>query len=225
MDMNDLEGLGRLVIAAICGAFIGYERSARLKNAGIRTHIIVALGAALTMLISKYGFYDLLQSRGIGLDPSRIAAQIISGISFIGAGTILVRGEGVNGLTTAAGVWATAAVGMAIGSGLYFIGFTAAVLIVASQYLFRDNIMLKYLLKRKHFHCQIIMKNDSTSLKAIQKMFNERGFSKNTFSISNINDNRITVELEGVLSAENNIDSVLMRIAENAAVVEVRRED
>ncbi|MCI1348438.1 MAG: MgtC/SapB family protein, partial [Pediococcus pentosaceus] len=148
MDMNDLEGLGRLVIAAICGAFIGYERSARLKNAGIRTHIIVALGAALTMLISKYGFYDLLQSRGIGLDPSRIAAQIISGISFIGAGTILVRGEGVNGLTTAAGVWATAAVGMAIGSGLYFIGFTAAVLIVASQYLFRDNIMLKYLLKR-----------------------------------------------------------------------------
>ncbi|MCZ3394446.1 MgtC/SapB family protein, partial [Enterococcus faecium] len=106
------------------------------KNAGIRTHIIVALGAALTMLISKYGFYDLLQSRGIGLDPSRIAAQIISGISFIGAGTILVRGEGVNGLTTAAGVWATAAVGMAIGSGLYFIGFTAAVLIVASQYLF-----------------------------------------------------------------------------------------
>ncbi|MEC5119063.1 MgtC/SapB family protein, partial [Lactiplantibacillus plantarum] len=145
MQAMDLDWCFRLVVAAICGGFIGYERSARLKNAGIRTHIIVALGAALAMLISKYGFYDLLQHPGIGLDPSRIAAQIISGISFIGAGTILVRGAGVNGLTTAAGVWATAAVGMAIGSGLYFIGIAAALLIVASQSLFRDNLVLKYL--------------------------------------------------------------------------------
>ena len=94
MQAMDLDWCFRLVVAAICGGFIGYERSARLKNAGIRTHIIVALGAALAMLISKYGFYDLLQHPGIGLDPSRIAAQIISGISFIGAGTILVRGAG-----------------------------------------------------------------------------------------------------------------------------------
>lgn len=114
MQAMDLDWCFRLVVAAICGGFIGYERSARLKNAGIRTHIIVALGAALAMLISKYGFYDLLQHPGIGLDPSRIAAQIISGISFIGAGTILVRGAGVNGLTTAAGVWATAAVGIVL---------------------------------------------------------------------------------------------------------------
>jgi putative Mg2+ transporter-C (MgtC) family protein len=221
----DIEGCYRLLIAAVCGAFIGYERSARLKNAGIRTHIIVALGAALTMLISKYGFYDLLQNPGIGLDPSRIAAQIISGISFIGAGTILVRGDGVNGLTTAAGVWATAAVGMAIGSGLYFIGIIASILIVASQYLFRDNLVLKYLLKRKHFHCQIILENSDATLETIQKVFEGGGFTKTTFSINNVNNDRITVELEGVLTVGNDIDAVLMKIAENPAVVGVRRED
>lgn len=225
MQAMDLDWCFRLVVAAICGGFIGYERSARLKNAGIRTHIIVALGAALAMLISKYGFYDLLQHPGIGLDPSRIAAQIISGISFIGAGTILVRGAGVNGLTTAAGVWATAAVGMAIGSGLYFIGIAAALLIVASQSLFRDNLVLKYLLRHKHFHCQILLKNDATNLSTIHAIFHDVGFTRNTFSISNVTTERITVELEGILTDKQDIDAVLMKIAKNPAVVEVQRED
>lgn len=76
MQAMDLDWCFRLVVATICGGFIGYERSARLKNAGIRTHIIVALGAALAMLISKYGFYDLLQHPGIGLDPSRITVEL-----------------------------------------------------------------------------------------------------------------------------------------------------
>lgn len=223
--MMDIEWSYRLIVAAICGAFIGYERSARLKNAGIRTHVIVALGAALAMLISKYGFYDLLQMRGVELDPSRIAAQIISGISFIGAGTILVRGEGVNGLTTAAGVWATAAVGMAIGSGLYFIGIAAAVLIVTSQSLFRDSFFLKYLLKRKHFHCRVILKAEETTLKSIQDIFDDVGFLNNNFSINTVTDSRVTVELEGVLSTKDDIDTVLVKIAKHAEVLEIQRED
>lgn len=111
----NIEWLLRIVLAACCGALIGYERAIKLKSAGIRTHIIVAIGAALTMIVSKYGFVDVIGHSGVDLDPSRIAAQVISGISFIGAGTILIRGSGVNGLTTAAGVWATAAVGLAIG--------------------------------------------------------------------------------------------------------------
>ena len=111
----------RLVVAALCGFAIGYERKNRFKNAGIRTHMIVALGAALIMIVSKYGFFDILDLKNMALDPSRVAAQIVSGVSFLGAGAILVRHNNVNGLTTAAGVWTTAAVGMAIGAKLYLI--------------------------------------------------------------------------------------------------------
>ncbi|WP_186786893.1 MgtC/SapB family protein, partial [Oenococcus oeni] len=117
----------RLIVAGVCGFAIGYERKSRLKEAGVRTHMIVALGAALIMIVSKYGFVDVVQLKGYVLDPSRIAAQIVSGIGFLGAGMIFVRKQAINGLTTAAGVWTTAGVGMAIGAKLYFIGVSATV--------------------------------------------------------------------------------------------------
>lgn len=102
---TELDWLLRIVVAAFCGALIGYERAIQRKSAGVRTHIVVAIASALFMIVSKYGFTDLLSMHDIALDPSRIAAQIVTGISFIGAGTILVRKEQVSGLTTAAGVW------------------------------------------------------------------------------------------------------------------------
>lgn len=129
----------RLVIACLCGAGIGYERSKRLKEAGIRTHVIVCCAAALTMIISKYGFVDLTDAAGNifngtrGADPSRIAAQTVSGVSFLGAGVIFKHGSTIKGLTTAAGIWATAGIGLAIGSGMYIIGILATVLIGAVQ--------------------------------------------------------------------------------------------
>jgi putative Mg2+ transporter-C (MgtC) family protein len=97
---------------------IGVEREIRQKSAGLRTHTLVGVGAALFMLISKYGFNDVVQPGRVVLDPSRVAAQIVSGIGFIGAGLIFVRQEAVKGLTTAAAVWVTAAVGAAAGAGL-----------------------------------------------------------------------------------------------------------
>ena len=127
--LNQVELVVRLLVAAFCGFAIGYERKNRFKNAGIRTHMIVALGSALIMIVSKYGFFDILNLKNMALDPSRVAAQIVSGVSFLGAGAILVRHNNVNGLTTAAGVWTTAAVGMAIGAKLYIIGLSATVLV------------------------------------------------------------------------------------------------
>ena len=129
----------RLVVAALCGFAIGYERKNRFKNAGIRTHMIVALGAALIMIVSKYGFFDILDLKNMALDTSRVAAQIVSGVSFLGAGAILVRHNNVNGLTTAAGVWTTAAVGMAIGAKLYLIGLAATVLVLCIQVLLHHH--------------------------------------------------------------------------------------
>lgn len=133
------EFLLRLVVASLCGGLIGYERKNRLKEAGVRTHLIVALGAALIMIVSKYGFTDVTGLSGVGLDPSRVAAQIVSGIGFLGAGMIFVRRLTVNGLTTAAGIWTTAGVGMAVGAKLYVVGIAATALVLLVQTVLRRN--------------------------------------------------------------------------------------
>ena len=133
-----LEFLIRILVSCICGAAIGYERTKRLKEAGIRTHIIVCCAAALTMIISKYGFVDMSVNDIFypgthSTDPARLAAQIISGVSFLGAGIIFRNGGSVRGLTTAAGIWATAAIGLAIGAGMYVIGLIGTVVIAVIQ--------------------------------------------------------------------------------------------
>ena len=120
--MQDLDFLVRILAACFCGACIGFERTKRFKEAGIRTHIIVCCAAALIMIVSKYGFADLTYPDGSvfngtrGADPARIAAQVVSGISFLGAGVIFKNGSTVKGLTTAAGIWATAGIGLALGA-------------------------------------------------------------------------------------------------------------
>ena len=101
--------LVRLCVAGLCGTVVGLDREYRVKDAGFRTHFLVALGSALMMIVSQYGFEEFLASHdGLRLDPSRIAAQVVSGIGFIGAGTIIIHRQLVRGLTTAASLWATA---------------------------------------------------------------------------------------------------------------------
>ena len=110
--------IGELAVAWILSALIGFERELKQKAAGVRTYTVVGFGAALFMLVSKYGFTDVLVSGKIILDPSRVAAQIVSGLGFIGGGIIFVKRDSVRGLTTAASIWLTAAVGAAAGAGL-----------------------------------------------------------------------------------------------------------
>jgi putative Mg2+ transporter-C (MgtC) family protein len=107
-----------LTLAFVLSAIVGVEREIRQKSAGLRTHTLVGVSAALIMLISKYGFMDILANGRIVLDPSRVAAQVVSGIGFIGGGVIFMRRDVVRGLTTAASIWFTAALGMACGAGL-----------------------------------------------------------------------------------------------------------
>lgn len=131
----------RLVVACLCGAAIGFERSKRFKGAGLRTHIIVCCGAALMMIVSKYSFVDLVDLLGgtydgtKGADPSRIASQVVNGISFLGAGVIFKHGSSIRGLTTAAGVWTTAGIGLAIGAGMYPVAIFATILVGGLQIL------------------------------------------------------------------------------------------
>jgi putative Mg2+ transporter-C (MgtC) family protein len=110
--------IGELSLALVLSAFIGLEREIRQQSAGLRTHTLVGVGAALFMLISKYGFTDVLEPGRVVLDPSRVAAQIVTGVGFLGAGLIFVRHDSVRGLTTAAAVWVTAAIGACAGAGL-----------------------------------------------------------------------------------------------------------
>lgn len=119
--------------AFLLSAAIGLEREIRQKSAGLRTYTLVGLASALFLLVSKYGFTDVISSGRVVLDPSRVAAQIVSGIGFLGAGVIFVRSDAVKGLTTAATIWLTAAVGMACGAGLLVLATaaTAAYFIVA----------------------------------------------------------------------------------------------
>lgn len=128
--LPQLELIARLCLAALLGGAIGFERERLSWSAGLRTHMLVCVSACLVMIVSAYGFQDVLARDHIGLDPSRMAAQVVSGIGFLGAGAILLRGEIVRGLTTAASLWSVAAVGLAVGGGLYVAGAATTAIIL-----------------------------------------------------------------------------------------------
>lgn len=121
----------RILAAAVIGGVIGLEREYRAKEAGFRTHFLVALGSALFMVVSQFGFEQTDGGTGhVSLDPSRVASQVVTGIGFIGAGIIIFQKHAVRGLTTAAGLWVTSAIGLACGSGLYFLAFITMILVL-----------------------------------------------------------------------------------------------
>ena len=129
LEWNEI--LIRLFLAAFFGALVGLERERKDWTAGMRTHMMVCVGSSLIMLVSSFGFSDVLGRDNISLDPSRVAAQVISGIGFIGAGTILFLKQGtIRGLTTASGLWTVAAIGLATGGGMYFAAAAATILAI-----------------------------------------------------------------------------------------------
>lgn len=138
--------VARMLLAGVLGGLVGLEREYRSKEAGLRTHFLVCLGSALFTLVSQYGFTDIVAGVAnacgpgvdVRLDPGRVAAQIVTGIGFIGAGTIVLQRKTVVGLTTAAGLWTTAAIGMAVGGGLYFIAGFGTLLTLAGFELLRQ---------------------------------------------------------------------------------------
>lgn len=134
---QNIEFLVKMILATSMGAIIGFERKSRNKEAGIRTHAIVCLASALMIIVSKYGFFDVDE-----YDAARVAAQVVSGIGFLGAGLIFIKNNAVNGLTTAAGIWATAGIGLAMGAGLYGVAIGGTFLIVIIQTLMHKDTFL-----------------------------------------------------------------------------------
>ena len=142
-----LDFILRLFVASLLGGLIGLEREYHEKAAGLRTHFLVALGSALFMIVSAYGFDGVLTDSHMRLDVSRIASQVVTGIGFIGAGTIIFQKNAIHGLTTAAGVWVTAAIGLACGSGMYLLALVASLLVLIGLEAF--NYLLKILEDRQ----------------------------------------------------------------------------
>ena len=169
--LGELHSLLNILLAVVLGFAIGYERKLRYKEAGIRTHTIVCVGSALIMVVSKYGFSDIQE-----YDASRVAAQIVSGIGFLGAGIIIYRKHEIHGLTTAAGVWATAGVGMAAGAGMYVVAAGAAVVIIGVQCIF--HIKCRLFRTKKYFQVKICFTSSGTENDTIKELFQTDRFNR-----------------------------------------------
>lgn len=165
-EFNTVTVIIRLLLALIVGGIIGLERGKQGRAAGMRTHILVSVGSALTVMI---GFY-LYESLGIGTDPLRIAAQVISGIGFLGVGTILIKGRfQITGLTTAAGLWATAAIGLALGAGFYS-GALITFLFIVLTYTILHGLEYKITKRYNRFGIYMEITSDQLVRKAIDAM-------------------------------------------------------
>lgn len=209
-----LEYMLRIVIASVLGLVIGIERKNRNKSAGIRTHAIVALGAALMMVVSKYGFADVEKA-----DASRVAAQVVSGIGFLGAGVIFVRNNLVNGLTTAAGMWATAGVGMAMGAGMYVVGLLSALLMIIVQFVMHKITYFSNVAAGGYIRLSIVQRED-----AVQNM--ARHLKKHKVDIigTKINKNKkgeIKLEFDVVYPPGFDRDELRAKLVEMEDVISV----
>jgi putative Mg2+ transporter-C (MgtC) family protein len=152
----------RLVVAAVLGGLVGLERERLEWAAGMRTHALVSLGSALFMVVSIFGFSDVLNEQHVILDPSRVAAQVASGIGFIGAGTIIFRREIVKGLTTAASIWAVAAVGLAVGGGMFLAAVSATLLALVLLVLARPVKQRLFPNRKEARRVRLILKRETS---------------------------------------------------------------
>lgn len=189
-SLSTWELILRLALSALFGGVIGLEREIRLKGAGIRTHLIVAFASCMMLLVSKYGFFDLMEYEAVKLDPSRVAAGLVTAIGFLGAGTIFARNRVVTGLTTAAGLWATVGIGMTLGAGMYLISlFGTGFIVVVQAILHRDHVMIG------HVAAAIIVQlsDDPDAPERLRQALEEQGLSPSGFRYD---------RWEGVLSVE-----------------------
>ena len=211
----------RIILAGICGGIIGFERTLRQKDAGFRTHIIVAVGAAIQIIVSKYGFYDALINEAVKVDVSRVAASIITGFSFLGAGMIFVKGANIKGLTTAAGILVTAAVGMAIGAGMYTVGIASVALLLLVQVVFHKFLIGfdKGLVNDTMIPCFIQIENEPNAINKMKKFFEERDVHIADSSVETAEENSLlTIHLKVMLGKNVDVDEVMAQLLAQPSV-------
>ena len=219
--MLNVDFMLRLLVAGILGAIIGLDREYRAKEAGYRTHFLVSLGSALIMIVSQYGFQEIIKENSVTLDPSRVAAQAVSGIGFIGAGTIILQKQIVRGLTTAAGIWATAGIGLAVGAGMYAIGIATTVLTLIGLEL------LSYIFKSVGMKSSMIAfsTNNKDTLKQIADRFNSKDYMIVSYEMQTLHPGEMeSYQVTMVIkSKRNNDEGHLLSLMQNFPDVTVQR--
>lgn len=219
--ISDWEMCYRLLLAALYGSLIGIQREHLFWTAGLRTHMLVCAGACLIMIVSAFGFSVALTQPGTQLDPSRIAAQVVSGIGFLGAGSIMMRGEVIKGLTTAASLWAVAGIGLAVGGGLYMLGAVATFLILIIliairpvERMLRDIVQIQVV--------KLVAPNNTLSPNQLKQLLGARADKIRQFIVERGPDSStetFTIELRGVTKSQS--DEIIKQILEVDGVREV----
>ncbi|HRN48329.1 MAG TPA: MgtC/SapB family protein [Niabella sp.] len=205
------EILIRLSLAALFGALIGLERERKNWAAGLRTHMMVCVGSCLIMIVSAFGFADILASDHIALDPSRVAAQVVSGIGFIGAGTILFMKQGtIHGLTTAAGLWTVAGIGLATGGGMYFAAGAATV--IALIILWALSPLERYFSKKyEKSTLKIVIHESESNTDVLKDLLNKENYRIETLSLEKVKDEfelQIKIDIGNGIRPENLINEL-----------------
>ena len=211
----------RLLLAGIMGAIIGLDREYRAKEAGYRTHFLVSLGSALIMIVSQHGFSEILDTPNVNLDPSRIASQVVTGIGFIGAGTIILHKQIVRGLTTAAGIWATSGIGLAIGAGMYTLGISATILTLIGLEV------LSFFFKKVGMKSSVVelTTDNKETLNQLAKKFNSKDFLIVSFQmdekmVGEVISYHVTMVIK---SKKNNNEGMLLTQLQDFADVTIHR--
>lgn len=184
----------RVLVAALCGMAVGYERESRLKKAGVRTHTIVSMAAALMAVVSKYGFLDVVVQDSVSVDASRVAAGVVTGMGFLGAGIILNRKTNITGITTSAGVWATLGIGMTIGAGMWVLGIGSTIILLGLQCLFHHTMDL--IKEKKMARVRLRITDGGTTPEQFVKALKERNVRVISNHISVGRDKTVEAKLD-----------------------------
>ncbi|MEX3669805.1 MgtC/SapB family protein [Paraburkholderia phenoliruptrix] len=222
--ISNVELLSRLVLAAALGSVIGFERERLNWAAGLRTHMLVCVGASLMMLVSAFGFADVLGQAGVILDPSRVAAQVVSGIGFLGAGSILLRGEVVRGLTTAASLWSVAGIGLAVGGGMYTaaVGATIIILVILAGV---KPLERRFIAVKQQRSVQLLVDRGSVSLDSVHQVMGNGSVRVKQFIVQQSEDDsdldEVSIALSRVTLGE--YETICKRLESMSGVRERRR--
>ncbi|OQY93822.1 MAG: magnesium transporter MgtC [Sphingobacteriales bacterium UTBCD1] len=213
------EILIRLALASLFGALIGLERERKNWTAGLRTHMMVCVGSCLIMIVSAYAFFDILGSKNVVLDPSRIAAQVVSGIGFIGAGTILFSKQGtVHGLTTAAGLWTVAAIGLATGGGMYFAASATTVIALIILWALHP-LEYNYSKKFRRRTLRITTDSNVANIELLKNLLSKDEVKVETFSLEK-NDGELIFQVKFENLGQSEIDALMNELKNNTSIKE-----
>ncbi|KRL36661.1 MgtC/SapB family protein [Liquorilactobacillus uvarum] len=211
----------RLIEAVIYGGLVGYERQLRLKSAGIRTHILIALGAALMMIISKYAFFDVLTYAQIDLDPSRVASQVVSSIGFIGVGAILTYRHGIEGLTTSASIWCVTAIGLAVGAGMHLLALFATILILLVQILLHHQHFLDGLPGALEGRLIVHLKGDTKTMGKIVNELENKKVKKLQAIVLAYDSENLIFKLNFIIQKEEEMSFIVTFLSQYEQITEV----